>query len=92
MQGLDSEDALAICNGALRQAESPKQKQQSDMDAIGGQSLTASPGKDTFYNSIYVRRYEPEFVKQEINTGEHSHLAHELFKGNPELLFKSLLR
>jgi hypothetical protein len=51
------------------------------------------PEKQTFYNGIYLRNYEPEFVQRAKSRGkEPTFMRQELFKGNPEEIFKSLLR
>ncbi len=61
-------------------------KTSEEMGGAGGLTLI-SPEK-THYDQIYVRKYEPEFVRREKMQGTteflQGHLALEKFKGNPD--------
>lgn len=49
----------------------------------------------SFYDGIYLRNYEPEYIKR-VKNGEapylNDHLGTEVYNGNPEKVFKGLLR
>jgi hypothetical protein len=50
----------------------------------------------SFYDRVYLRTYEPDYVKRAKSRGvtsyQREHLAQQPYEGNPEQLFKSLLR
>jgi len=49
----------------------------------------------TYFDGMYVRKYEPDFVKRaKALPSDHlqGHLKLEPFNGNPEQIFKNLLR
>lgn len=52
-----------------------------------------SPDKSHF-NKVYVRNYEPDYVRRAKSRGGYlkSHLELEAYKGNATQIFKSLLR
>lgn len=57
MSTVEQEDCKVICDGAIKQnVASPKKTEQNGFEQIKG-----NPEK-TFYNEIYLRKYEPEYV------------------------------
>ncbi len=75
--GLDKEHVDRIVQGAAAVSMSPKRKGEAKKDedwvsiedqmaqTVGAQTLMTSSPEKTFYNQIYVRKYEPEFVRRE---------------------------
>jgi hypothetical protein len=86
IDGVDTEDAKNIVQGAMRQSMSPKLRvgmelgQQIEGLSIEDQRVekgaltlaTQSPEK-SYYNGIYLRNYEPEFVKREKDQGQNEY-------------------
>ena len=111
LQMVDDEDCKLLCEGAIRGSVSPTlspTKKMSnagtltfqndfgvDEGSLNGPSAILKP-ENTYFNRVYLRTYEPEYVRRAKTGGASSylqgHLEQEAFKGNPDQVFKGLLR
>jgi hypothetical protein len=62
MGSIRPDDVKAITDGAIKQATMNAEVQDIDSKVIDRQILKRSDS--TYYNRIYVRKYEPEFVRR----------------------------
>jgi hypothetical protein len=61
MRSINMEDVKAITDGAIRQAKHVEETADLDSKVIDRQILKRA--HSTFYNRVYLRKYEPDNVR-----------------------------
>lgn len=88
LQSVATTDVQAICEGAAKNSNA----------GVGAEGKKAIENSGTYFNRIYLRKYEPDEIRRYKQTRGlsqsylDSYLEREPYKGNPEKLFKSLLK
>ena len=83
---VDPNDCKIICNGALVHSISPNRGAVDEDEASKEDAKVLHPDK-TFYDGIYLRSYEPDYVRRvkgATSSFLQGHLELEPFNGNPE--------